>query len=52
MGKIIVLKQFWAFIKVQKKWWMGPLIALLLVMGLLLVLMEASVLAPFIYTIF
>lgn len=46
------LKQFWEFLKVRKKWWLGPIIGMLLLLGLLLVLTQGSAIAPFIYTLF
>ena len=46
------LKQFWEFLRVRKKWWLGPIIGMLLLLGLLLVLSQGSALAPFIYTLF
>jgi hypothetical protein len=45
-------KQFWEFLKVRKKWWLGPIIGMLLLLGLLLVLTQGSAVAPFIYTLF
>jgi hypothetical protein len=48
----VMLKQFWEFLKVRKKWWLGPIIGMLLLLGLLLVLTQGSALAPFIYTLF
>lgn len=47
-----LLKELWAFMKVRKKWWLLPLIMVLLVVGSLLVFAQGSALAPFIYTIF
>jgi hypothetical protein len=38
--------------KVRKKWWLGPIILILLLLGLLVVLTSGSALAPFIYTLF
>jgi len=38
--------------KVRKRWWLLPIIVVLLLVGALLVFAEGSVLAPFIYTIF
>ena len=52
MGKLSVLTQFWEFLRERKKWWLGPIVAALLLVGLLLVLTEGSALAPFIYTLF
>jgi len=46
------LKQFWEFMKVRKKWWLGPIVGMLLLLGLLLVLTQGSAVAPFIYTLF
>jgi len=49
---IALLKEFWAFMRIEKKWWLGPLLAVLILMGLLIVLTEGSALAPFIYALF
>lgn len=50
MGEFI--RQFWEFLKVRKKWWLGPIVGMLLLLGLLLVLTQGSAVAPFIYTLF
>ena len=47
-----LLAELWAFMKVRKKWWLLPLIVVLLAVGSLLVFAQGSALAPFIYTIF
>lgn len=47
-----LLKEFWLFLRVRKKWWLLPIIITLVVLGALLVFAQNSVLAPFIYTIF
>ena len=52
MSKLSVLAQFWEFLRVRKKWWLGPILAALLLVGFLLVVTEGSALAPFIYTLF
>lgn len=52
MGKMLVVKEIWEFMKVRKKWWLGPIIFLLLLLGVLIVFTEGSALAPFIYTLF
>ena len=44
--------ELWAFMRERKKWWLLPVIAVLLVVGTLLVFAQGSALAPFIYTIF
>lgn len=51
MAKSLVV-ELWTFLRVRKKWWLLPIIALLLLMGALLIFAQGSVLAPFIYTIF
>ena len=50
MSKLSVLTQFWEFLRVRKKWWLGPIVFALHLVGFLLVLTEGSALAPFIYT--
>jgi hypothetical protein len=47
-----LLSELWAFMKVRKKWWLLPLIFVMLTVGALLVFAQGSALAPFIYTIF
>jgi hypothetical protein len=51
-GKISILREFWSFLRVRKKWWLAPIVAVLLTLGLILVLTEGSALAPFIYSLF
>lgn len=52
MARSGVLAQLWAFMKVRKKFWLLPILIVLLAVGALLVFAQGSVLAPFIYTIF
>jgi hypothetical protein len=42
----------WAFMKARKKFWLVPVIVVMVVVGAVLVFAQGSVLAPFIYTIF
>lgn len=44
--------EIWGFLKKRKRLWMFPLFVLLLLVGLILIVAQGSVLAPFIYTIF
>tara|TARA_B100000945_G_C20255908_1_gene536799 strand:- start:14 stop:163 length:150 start_codon:yes stop_codon:yes gene_type:complete len=44
--------EFWEFLKVRKKFWLLPMVILILIFGGLIVLAEGSAIAPFIYTIF
>lgn len=46
------LKELWMFVKTRKKYWLWPLIFILLLLGALIVFSGGSALAPFIYTIF
>lgn len=47
-----LLKEFWLFLRVRKKWWLLPIIVVMVLVGSLLVFAQGSALAPFIYTIF
>jgi hypothetical protein len=47
-----VLKDLWDFLKVRKKFWMAPIIIVLVLLGGLIVLTQGSAVAPFIYTLF
>jgi len=49
---IDLLKDLWGFLKVRKKFWMIPIILILLLFGALIVLTGGSAIAPFIYTLF
>lgn len=46
------LKDLWGFLRVRKKFWLLPIIIVLLLFGVLVVLSGGSAIAPFIYTIF
>jgi hypothetical protein len=50
--KFQIVTEYFQFLRQQKKWWMLPIVTLLLVLGLLVILTQGSPLAPFIYTIF
>jgi hypothetical protein len=45
-------KEFWDFLKVRKKYWLLPIIIVLVLFGSLIVLSQGTAVAPFIYTIF
>jgi hypothetical protein len=47
-----VIKDLWLFIKERKKFWLAPVIFILLLLGILIVFGGSSALAPFIYTLF
>jgi|TARA_B100000795_G_scaffold124093_1_gene92579 hypothetical protein len=46
------IKDIWLFIKERKKFWLAPVILILLLLGILIVFGGGSALAPFIYTLF
>lgn len=50
--KIGILKEFWAFMKERKKWWLLPIVIALVLLGLVIVLAEGTAVAPFIYALF
>ncbi len=52
MAKQSLVKEFFLFIKHEKKWWLIPLILVLLVVGALALFASSSPLAPFIYPLF
>lgn len=52
MSKMSILLEFWAFMRVRKKWWLSPIVFFLLLLGLLIVLSEGSTVAPFVYALF
>jgi hypothetical protein len=52
MSKISIVKEFWEFLKVRKKFWLAPIIFFLLLLSLLAIFAQGSAVAPFIYTLF
>ncbi len=52
MSKISIISELWEFLKVRKKWWLAPIVILLILLGGLIILTQGSALAPFIYAIF
>lgn len=51
-SKFSIVGEFWAYMRVRKKWWLGPIVFVLVLLGLFIVLTEGSAIAPFIYTLF
>ena len=47
-----LIKDLWAFMRVRKKFWLAPIIIILLLLGVLVVMSQGSAVAPFIYTLF
>jgi len=47
-----IFGELWSFMRVRKKWWLGPIIVTMLLLSVLIVLTEGSAVAPFIYALF
>ncbi len=52
MSKLTVASELWQFMKHNKKFWLAPILIVLVMIGILLVVAGSSALAPFIYTLF
>jgi hypothetical protein len=52
MSRTGIIGELWMFMRERKKWWLLPVIAVMLLVGSLIVVAQGSALAPFIYTIF
>ena len=50
--KLSNILEFLDFLKTRKKWWLAPIVIIMLLMGSLILLTEGSAVAPFIYTLF
>jgi len=49
---VYLLSEFWAFLSVRKKWWLTPIVLMLVLLSALIFFTQGSAVAPFIYTIF
>jgi hypothetical protein len=47
-----ILSELWTFMRVRKKYWLAPILFMLLIFGGLVILAQGSAVAPFIYTLF
>ena len=47
-----LLQDLWAFMRERKKFWLAPVIIVMVLLGVLIVLAQGSAVAPFIYTLF
>ena len=52
MSKLQVLREMWQFMRYNKKYWLAPIVIVLLLVGVLLLIAKGSAVAPFIYTLF
>ena len=46
------LSDLWDFMRVRKKFWLAPIIIVLMLLGVLIVFVEGTAVAPFVYTLF
>lgn len=47
-----LMQDLWAFMRMRKKYWLAPIIVMMVMLGALIVLSQGSAVAPFIYTLF
>ncbi len=52
MSKASIVAEFWEFLRVRKKFWLMPIVVMLVFLGALIVLTQGSAVAPFIYALF
>ena len=52
MSKSAIIKEFWDFLKERKRYWLLPIVLILVILSLLIVFAQTSAVAPFIYTLF
>lgn len=52
MGKLHIVREFWSFLKVRKKYWLAPIVVVLVLLSVIIVAAQGSALAPFIYALF
>jgi hypothetical protein len=52
MSRIEILKELWQFLKNRKRFWLAPIVLIMVVLGLLLIFAQSSSVAPFVYTVF
>ena len=52
MSKMSIFFEFWEFLRVRKRYWLAPIIIILVLLSLLIIFAQSSAVAPFIYTLF
>ena len=52
MGNQSIISEFWEFLKVRKRYWLLPVVVVLLLFGAIIVFTESSAIAPLIYALF
>ena len=52
MSQLSLLKELWQFMKVRKRYWLAPIMIVLVLLSMLILFAQTSAVAPFIYTLF
>ena len=52
LDRFSIFGELWAFMRVRKKWWLGPILFTMILLSALIVMTEGSAVAPFIYALF
>jgi hypothetical protein len=52
MSKLSIFKELWDFMKIRKRYWLAPILIILVLLSILIVFAQTSAVAPFIYTLF
>jgi hypothetical protein len=52
MSKASILRELWDFLKIRKRFWLAPILIILVLLSLLVIFAQSSAVAPFIYTLF
>ncbi len=52
MSRLSIMGEFWEFLRVRKKFWLLPIVVMLVFLGALIIFTQGSAVAPFIYTLF
>jgi Family of unknown function (DUF5989) len=52
MEKLRIIAEYFEFLKQEKKWWLFPIVFVLLLLGVLIIFIQGTPLVPFIYTLF
>ena len=47
-----ILREFWSFLRVRKKWWLLPIILMLVFVSILIIFGQSSAVSPFVYALF
>jgi len=52
MSKTSTIKELWSFLKIRKRFWLAPILIILLMLSVLIIFAQTSAVSPFIYTLF